>query len=386
MAAVFEPLSADALAFVDGLQRELGGERERLLGLRRERVEPVFVGAPEEFRVAAAPADLADRRVEITGPVERKMMINALNSGARVFMADFEDANSPTWANVVDGQRNVYDAVRRTIELDTGEKSYRLNDEIATLVIRPRGWHLLERHHLVDGAPVSGSLFDFGLVVFHNAREQLERGSGPYFYLPKLESHQEARLWAQAFAWAEDQLGLPRGSIKCTVLIETVLAAFEMDAILYELREHSCALNAGRWDYIFSCIKKAGAVLPDRSQVTMTVPFMRAYSELLVKTCHARGAHAIGGMAAFIPSRRDPEVNEIALARVREDKQRESGDGFDGTWVAHPDLVPVAHGVLRRGAGRAAEPARTAARRRQRLARAAGRLRRSRAARSPRPA
>ncbi len=287
MATVFDPLSADALAFVDGLQRELGGERERLLAARRERVEPVFVGAPEEFRVAVAPADLADRRVEITGPVERKMMINALNSGARVFMADFEDANSPTWQNVVDGQRNVHDAVRRTIELDTGEKSYRLNDEVATLVIRPRGWHLLERHHLVDGAPVSGSLFDFGLVVFHNAREQLERGSGPYFYLPKLESHLEARLWAQAFAWAEDQLGLPRGSIKCTVLIETVLAAFEMDAILYELREHSCALNAGRWDYIFSCIKKAGAVLPDRAQVTMTVPFMRAYSELLVKTCHA---------------------------------------------------------------------------------------------------
>jgi malate synthase len=341
---VFEPLSPDALRFVDGLQRELGGERERLLGLRRERVgeSPAFVGAPEEFRVAAAPADLADRRVEITGPVERKMMINALNSGARVFMADFEDANSPTWANVVEGQRNVHDAVRRTIELDTAEKSYRLNEETATLVIRPRGWHLVERHHLVDGQPASGSLFDFGLAVFWNAREQLERGSGPYFYLPKLESHLEARLWAQVFAWAESELGIPTGSIKCTVLIETVLAAFEMDAILYELRDHSCALNAGRWDYIFSCIKKAGAVLPDRAQVTMTVPFMRAYSELLVKTCHARGAHAIGGMAAFIPSRRDPAVNEIALARVREDKQRESGDGFDGTWVAHPDLVPVA--------------------------------------------
>ena len=342
--STFDPLAADALRFVDGLQRELGGERERLLGLRRERVgsSPAFVGAPEEFTVAPAPADLRDRRVEITGPVERKMMINALNSGARVFMADFEDANSPTWTNVVDGQRNVHDAVRRTIELETGEKSYRLNDETATLVIRPRGWHLLERHHLVDGVPVSGSLFDFGLTVFWNAREQLERGSGPYFYLPKLESHLEARLWARAFAWAEEELGLPAGSIKCTVLIETVLAAFEMDAILYELRGHSCALNAGRWDYIFSCIKKAGAVLPDRAQVTMTVPFMRAYSELLVKTCHARGAHAIGGMAAFIPSRRDPEVNEIALARVREDKQRESGDGFDGTWVAHPDLVPVA--------------------------------------------
>jgi len=272
------------------------------------------------------------------------MMINALNSGARVFMADFEDANSPTWENVVDGQRNVHDAVRRTIELETPEKRYSLNDEIATLVIRPRGWHLVERHHLVDGEPVSGSLFDFGLTVFHNARELLDRGSGPYFYLPKLESHEEARLWARAFAFAEDELGLPRGSIKCTVLIETILAAFEMDAILYELRDHSCALNAGRWDYIFSCIKKAGALLPDRAQVTMTVPFMRAYTQLLVKTCHDREAHAIGGMAAFIPSRRDPEVNRVALEKVGEDKRREAGDGFDGTWVAHPDLVPVATG------------------------------------------
>jgi malate synthase len=339
-----EILSREALAFVDGLQRELGGERERLLGLRRDRIgaTPTFVPAPVGFTVAPAPADLVDRRVEITGPVDRKMMINALNSGARVFMADFEDANSPTWVNVVSGQLNVYDAVRRTISLDTAEKSYRLNDEIATLMIRPRGWHLLERNHLVDGEPVSGSLFDFGLAVYWNAREQLERGSGPYFYLPKLESHLEARLWAQAFAHAETELGIPAGSIKCTVLIETILAAFEMDAILYELREHSCALNAGRWDYIFSCIKKAGALLPDRAQVTMTVPFMRAYSELLVKTCHERSAHAIGGMAAFIPSRRDPEVNAVALARVRDDKQRESGDGFDGTWVAHPDLVPVA--------------------------------------------
>ena len=272
------------------------------------------------------------------------MMINALNSGARVFMADFEDANSPTWENVVDGQRNVHDAVRRTIELETPEKRYSLNDEIATLVIRPRGWHHVERHHLVDGEPVSGSLFDFGLTVFHNARELLDRGSGPYFYLPKLESHEEARLWARAFAFAEDELGLPRGSIKCTVLIETILAAFEMDAILYELRDHSCALNAGRWDYIFSCIKKAGALLPDRAQVTMTVPFMRAYTQLLVKTCHDREAHAIGGLAAFIPSRRDPEVNRVALEKVGEDKRREAGDGFDGTWVAHPDLVPVATG------------------------------------------
>jgi malate synthase len=300
------------------------------------------VRAPAHYTVAPAPADLQDRRVEITGPVDRKMMINALNSGARVFMADFEDANSPSWENVVEGQRNVHDAVRRTIELETGEKSYRLNDETATLVIRPRGWHLLERHHEVDGSPVSGSLFDFGLVVYHNAREQLERGTGPYFYLPKLESHLEARLWAEAFALAEEELGLPDGSIKCTVLIETILAAFEMDAILFELRDHSCALNAGRWDYIFSCIKKMGAVLPDRAQVTMTVPFMHSYTELLVQTCHAREAHAIGGMAAFIPSRRDAAVNEIALTKVREDKEREARNGFDGTWVAHPDLVPVA--------------------------------------------
>jgi malate synthase len=342
--AAHEMLSRAALDFVDRLNRELNPERERLLAERdtRRGEKPRFVRAPEDFTVAAAPADLQDRRVEITGPVERKMMINALNSGAKVFMADFEDANSPTWDNVREGQQNVYDAVRRTIELDTGEKRYRLNDETATLMIRPRGWHLLERHHEVDGRPVSASLFDFGLVVFNNAREQLERGTGPYFYLPKLESQLEARLWAQAFAFAEDELGLPHGSIRCTVLIETILAAYEMDAILYELRDHSCALNAGRWDYIFSCIKKMGAVLPDRAQVTMTVPFMRAYSELLVRTCHNREAHAIGGMAAFIPSRRDAEVNAIALAKVAEDKRREAGDGFDGTWVAHPDLVPVA--------------------------------------------
>jgi malate synthase len=337
-------LSEPALAFVDRLHRELNPERDRLLALRQERrgQRPDFVPAPEDFAVAPAPADLQDRRVEITGPVERKMMINALNSGARVFMADFEDANSPTWDNVRDGQQNVHDAVRRTIELDTGGKRYRLDEQTATLVIRPRGWHLVERHHQVDGAPVSASLFDFGLVVFNNAQEQLARGTGPYFYLPKLESHLEARLWARAFALAESELGLPDGSIKCTVLIETILAAFEMDAILYELRDHSCALNAGRWDYIFSCIKKLGAVLPDRAQVTMTVPFMRAYSQLLVKTCHARGAHAIGGMAAFIPSRRDPAVNAVALSNVGDDKRREAGDGFDGTWVAHPDLVSVA--------------------------------------------
>jgi malate synthase len=345
-------LSPDALAFVALLQRELGPRRAELLERRhRHSGRPDFLDETRDvragdWRVAPPPADLLDRRVEITGPVDRKMMINALNSGARVFMGDFEDACSPTWTNVVEGQRNVADAVRGTISLETTEKSYRLNDEIATLVIRPRGWHLVERHVHVDGEPVSASLFDFGLTVFHNAREQLERGSGPYFYLPKLESHLEARLWNDAFTLAEQELGLPQASIRVTVLIETILAAFEMDEILYELRERSPALNAGRWDYIFSAIKKLGAVLPDRAAVTMTVPFMRAYTELLVATCHRRGAHAIGGMAAFIPSRRDPEVNEVALAKVREDKERESGDGFDGTWVAHPDLVPIATEVF----------------------------------------
>jgi len=276
------------------------------------------------------------------------MMINALNSGARVFMADFEDACSPTWQNVVHGQQNLADAVRGTIELVTDAKTYRLNEETAVLVPRPRGWHLVERHVLVDGEPVSASLFDFGLAFFHNAGELLERGSGPYFYLPKLESHLEARLWNDAFELAQDELDIPRGTIRATVLIETILAAFEMDAILYELRDHSAGLNAGRWDYIFSVIKKFRSrpefVLPDRAQVTMTVPFMRAYTELLVATCHRRGAHAMGGMAAFIPSRKDPEVNEAALAKVQEDKEREAGDGFDGTWVAHPDLVQVAMG------------------------------------------
>jgi malate synthase len=350
-------LSREALAFVERLHRELNPTRLELLERRQERQRELDGGANPTFlaetrgvregdwQVAPAPPDLEDRRCEITGPVDRKMMINALNSGARIFMADFEDANSPTWENVVQGQANVRDAVRREIALDTDEKSYRLNEEVATLLIRPRGWHLVERHFSVDGEPVSASLFDFGLVAFHNARELLDRGSGPYFYLPKLESHLEARLWAQAFAFAEDELGIPRGSIRCTVLIETILAAFEMDEILYELRDYGCALNAGRWDYIFSCIKKFRTrdwVLPDRVQVTMAVPFMHAYTELLVRTCHRRGAHAIGGMAAFIPSRKDPEVNRVALAKVREDKERESRAGFDGTWVAHPDLVPVA--------------------------------------------
>jgi malate synthase len=345
-------LSGEALAFVALLQRELGAKREDLLARRAARkgrldfVDETRSVREGEWKVAPPPADLLDRRVEITGPVDRKMMINALNSGARLFMADFEDACSPTWQNVVEGQRNLIDAVRRTISLETPEKSYRLQDETATLVVRPRGWHLRERHVLVDGEPVSASLFDFGLACFHNARELLERGSGPYFYLPKLESHLEARLWNDAFELAEQELGLPRAAIRATVLIETILAAFEMDEILWELRERSAGLNAGRWDYIFSVIKKLDAVLPDRAQVTMAVPFMRAYTELLVATCHRRGAHAIGGMAAFIPSRRDPAINEVALAKVTEDKVRESGDGFDGTWVAHPDLVPVATEVF----------------------------------------
>ncbi|MGE5690907.1 MAG: malate synthase A [Pseudomonadota bacterium] len=351
-------LAPEALALVARLQRELGGTRTALLEQRRERqaeldagVRPAFRADTRavregDWRVPPAPADLRDRRVEITGPVERKMMINALNSGARVFMADFEDANSPTWTNVVEGQRNVRDAVRRELALDTADKRYRLNEEVATLLIRPRGWHLVERHVRVDGEPVSASLFDVGLWLWHNGAELLERGSGPYLYLPKLESREEALLWNDAFELAQDAVGIPRGSVRATVLIETILAAFEMEEILHALGPHATALNAGRWDYIFSVIKKfrahPEALLPDRVQVTMIVPFMRAYTELLVRTCHGRGAHAIGGMAAFIPSRRDPEVNAIALAKVREDKERESGDGFDGTWVAHPDLVPVA--------------------------------------------
>ncbi len=351
-------LSPEALAFVAVLQREFGPRRRELLAARSERWARLKAGElpdflPEtrevresEWRVPEAPADLRERRVEITGPVDRKMVINALNSGASVFMADFEDANSPTWQNVVDGQANLLDAVARTISLDTGAKSYSLNDDTATLVVRPRGWHLVEKHALLDDAPVSASLFDFGLYVFHCGRALLDSGSGPYFYLPKLESHLEARLWHDVFSLAEQQLGLGRGAIRATVLIETILAAFEMDEILHELGEHAAGLNAGRWDYIFSVIKKLGHreefLLPDRGEVTMAVPFMRAYADLLVRTCHRRGAYAIGGMAAFIPSRRDPEVNEVALAKVREDKQREAGQGFDGTWVAHPDLVSVA--------------------------------------------
>jgi malate synthase len=354
-----EVLTSEALNLVARLQREFGDRRLELLKLRDGRQARLDAGElpgflPEtaavresEWSVARPPKDLLDRRVEITGPTDRKMLINALNSGARVFMADFEDANSPTWANLVEGQVNLIDAIERRIEFTSPEgKQYRLNPKVATLLVRPRGWHLDERHVEVGGKPISGSLFDFGIYFFNNAERLLKKGSGPYFYLPKLESHLEARLWNDVFNFAQDALGIPRGTIRATVLIETILAAFEMEEILYELRDHSSGLNAGRWDYIFSVIKKfrnrSDFVLPDRVQVTMTVPFMRAYTELLVKTCHRRGAHAMGGMAAFIPSRRDLEVNKVALAKVKEDKDREAGDGFDGTWVAHPDLVPTA--------------------------------------------
>jgi malate synthase len=351
--SVDDVLTPDAVEFLTDLEREFGDRRRELLARRAERLERLAGGELPDFlpetadvraddwRIAPFPAEIADRRVEITGPVDRKMVINALNSGAKVFMADFEDANSPTWENCIDGQRNLTDALERTISLDTGEKRYALDDEVAVLFVRPRGWHLEERHFEIDGSPISGSLFDFGLYFMRNHGR-----NGRYFYIPKLESHLEARLWNDVFVWAQDRLGVPRGTIKATVLIETILAAFEMDEILSELREHSAGLNAGRWDYIFSVIKKLGHrpefVLPDRASVTMAVPFMRAYCELLVKTCHRRRAHAMGGMAAFIPSRRDPEVNAVALEKVREDKEREASQGFDGTWVAHPDLVPVA--------------------------------------------
>jgi malate synthase len=352
-------LSPEALAFVAALHRRFDARRRDLLRAREERQAAIDAGddlgfldgtreiRSAEWSVASAPSDLLDRRVEITGPCDRKMVINALNSGAKVFMADLEDASSPTWHNVVDGQLNLYDAVRRTISFQNPDgREYQLNPETATLLVRPRGWHLDERHLTIDGDAVSGSLFDFGLYVFYNAKELIKRGSGPYFYLPKLQSHLEARLWNDVFAYAQGALAVPHGTIRATVLVETLPAAFEMEEILYELRDHAAGLNAGRWDYIFSAIKtlrnRADGSLPDRAQVTMTVPFMRNYSQLLVKTCHKRGAHAIGGMAAFIPSRRDPEVNAIAFAKVREDKEREAGDGFDGTWVAHPGLVPVA--------------------------------------------
>jgi len=359
---VEQVLTEDAVDFLTRLQRQFGPRRDQLLAARHARAQRLREGELPDFlpetagvragawRVGPVPAELQDRRVEITGPVDRKMVINALNSGAKMFMADFEDSNSPTWQNCIEGQVNLSDALERSIALDTGAKQYRLNDDIATLLVRPRGWHLDERHFSVDGAPISASLFDFGLYFFRNHA----RG-GTWFYLPKLESHLEARLWNDVFVWTQAELDIPQGTIKATVLIETILAAFEMDEILYELREHSAGLNAGRWDYIFSVIKKLGHrpefVLPDRADVTMAVPFMRAYTELLVKTCHARGAHAMGGMAAFIPSRRDPEVNAAALAKVREDKEREAGQGFDGTWVAHPDLVPVAIEIFDRVLG-----------------------------------
>jgi len=357
-----EVLTDAAVDFVADLHRRFNPRRTELLAARHRRQRRIDDGEMPDFlpetghirsgdwRVAPPPADLLDRRVEITGPTDRKMVINALNSGARVFMADFEDANSPTWFNMVDGQINLKDAVRRQIELVSPEgKQYRLADRTATLVVRPRGWHLAERHILVDGEPMSGSLMDFGLFFFHNAAELLARGSGPYFYLPKLESHLEARLWNEVFVHAQARLGIPYGSVRATVLIETILAAFEMDEILYELRDHSAGLNAGRWDYIFSMIKKfrnhPDKLLPDRVQITMGVPMMKAYTDLLIKTCHRRGAFAMGGMAAFIPSR-DDEVNRLAFAKVREDKERESHSGHDGTWVAHPGLVPLATEVF----------------------------------------
>jgi malate synthase len=365
-AASSEILTPEAISFVAGLHRAFNERRKGLLADRVTRQARINAGErpdflPEtkhirdaEWTVAPLPADLLDRRVEITGPVERKMIINALNSGAKVFMADFEDSTTPTWENVIEGQANLRDAVRRTITYEdkvTG-KSYKLIAQPAVLFIRARGWHLEERHMLVDGEPVSGGLFDFALYLFHNAKELLARGSGPYFYLPKMESHLEARLWNDAFVVAESALSLASGSIKATVLIETILATFEMDEILYELREHSAGLNCGRWDYIFSYIKKfagdTSVLLPDRAQVTMTTHFMRSYSKLAIKTCHRRNVSAMGGMSAFIPIKTDPIANEKALAQVRADKEREATDGHDGTWVAHPGLVPVALEVFNR--------------------------------------
>jgi malate synthase len=354
-------LTPEALEFVAHLQRSFGPVRDALLERRVERQAEIDAGArlslqPDtaairadgSWRVGEPPEDLLDRRVEITGPAESKMMINALNSGARAFMADFEDALSPTWANVVGGQAACRAAVRGTLAFTSPEgKAYRLGERVAALLVRPRGWHLPESHVRIDDEPVSASLFDFGLYAFHNARERRRRGMGTYLYLPKLQSHREARLWNDVFVQMEAMLDLPRGTIRATVLIETITAAYEMEEILYELRDHASGLNAGRWDYLFSIVKNfrdggAKFVLPDRNAVTMTAPFMRAYTELLVRTCHKRGAHAIGGMAAFIPSRRDPDVNKVAFEKVRADKDREANDGFDGSWVAHPDLVPIA--------------------------------------------
>jgi malate synthase len=358
-AGTAEILTDEAISFVVSLHREHNSRRKELLAARKKRAEELGKGAKLDFlketaairasnwTVAPVPADLQDRRIEITGPIDRKMIINALNSGAKVFMADFEDSNTPTWENTISGQVNLRDAVRRTISFSQeGGKEYKLNDKVATLFVRPRGWHLTDKHFLVDGEPVSASLLDFGLYFFHNHAELKRRGTGPYFYLPKLESHLEARLWNDVFVQAQELLAIPAGTIRATVLIETILAAFEMDEILYELRAHSAGLNCGRWDYIFSCIKKFGSdphfVLADRALVTMTTHFMRAYSQLLIKTCHRREIHAMGGMAAQIPIKNNPKANEEALAKVRADKEREATDGHDGTWVAHPALVPIA--------------------------------------------
>jgi malate synthase len=360
-------LTPEALSFVAKLHRKFEPRRQELLAKRAERQRQFDAGALPAFlpetrqvreaawKVAAQPQDMLDRRVEITGPTDRKMVINALNCGASTFMADFEDANCPTWHNMIDGQINIRDAVRRSISFestgpDATQKLYRLNDKTAVLIPRPRGWHLDEKHVTVDGKTVAGGIFDFALLFFHNAKELLARGSGPYYYLPKMESHLEARLWNDIFILAQEELGIPRGSIRATALIETLVAAFEMDEMLYELREHSAGLNIGRWDYIFSCIKKLRSntdfCLADRSQVTMTAPFMRAYALLLVKTCHARGAPAMGGMAAQIPIKNDAAANQAAIEKVRADKLREVTDGCDGTWVAHPGLVPVAKEVF----------------------------------------
>ena len=359
-------LTPEAVAFLVDLQRTFNGRRLELLAARQQRQQRLDAGEKPDFlpdtkhirdaawTVAPLPTDILDRRVEITGPVDRKMIINALNSGAKVFMADFEDSSTPTWANLMEGQINLRDAIRRVITYadPTSGKQYKLNDKTAVLFIRARGWHLNEQHLIVDGVPMSGSMFDFGLYFFHNAKELLARGSGPYFYLPKMESHLEARLWNDVFLHAQRAVGLPTGSIKATVLIETILATFEMDEILYELREHSAGLNCGRWDYIFSFIKKFAndphAILPDRGQVTMATHFMRSYSKLAIKTCHHRNVHAMGGMAAFIPIKSDPVANDKAIAQVRVDKEREASDGHDGTWVAHPGLVPIAMEIFDR--------------------------------------
>ncbi|MBX9599399.1 MAG: malate synthase A [Bryobacteraceae bacterium] len=356
-------LTPEAVRFVEALARNFEERRRDLLRKRVERQARVNAGElpdflPEtasiresEWTVAPIPPDLQDRRVEITGPVDRKMVINALNSGANVFMADFEDANSPTWDNAIEGQVNLRDAVNRTIEYTSPEgKRYKLNDKVAVLFVRPRGWHMVEKHFYVDGQPISASLFDFGLFFFHNAKNQIARGAGPYFYLPKMESHLEARLWNDVFHFAQDYIGIPRGSIRATVLIETIFAAFEMHEILWELRDHSAGLNCGRWDYIFSFIKKLGGnpafILPNRAQVTMDRDFLNAYVQLLIQTCHKRNIHAMGGMAAQIPIKNDPEANEKAIDKVRQDKLREVQAGHDGTWVAHPGLVGLAKAVF----------------------------------------